>query len=145
MLDLVPGTDVAPVFFACHDPPVVIYQGPSIAHFLHEAFRMCVPPHDSLVDDVHEDRLFDVWGTNRGVIAHADAVASGDEALAGFASGLDERWSFVDLREPQIGMGFSRGRYGPRTAIRRHGHDRLFAYARLPKKTGQVRRLFGAR
>lgn len=146
VLDLVPGEpDVAPVFFACHDPPVVLYQAPSIADFLHEAFRMCVPPHDSLVDDVHEDRLFDVWGSDPGVLAHDDALASGDEPLRAFAADLVERWSIVDLREPQVGMGFAWGRHGPRTEIRRHGHERLFAYARPPKKTGGLRRLLGGR
>lgn len=146
VLDLVPGErDFAPVFFACHDPPVILYQGPSIAHFLHEAFRMCVAPHDSLVDDVHEDRLFDVWGSNPGVIDHAAALASGDEALRDFAAKLDDRFAIVDLRAPQIGMGFSWGRYGPRTEIRRYGRERLFACARPPKKTGRLRRLLGTR
>ncbi len=50
--------------------------------------------------------------------------------LAAFAAGLDESFLFVDLRSPEIGMGFSWGRFGPRTVIRRHGHERLFAYAR---------------
>jgi len=93
--DLASATrDVARVFFSCHDAPVVLYQGPSIGHFLHEAVRMCVPPHAPLVD--------------------------------GF--------QIIDLRDVPIGMGFSWGRYGPRTELRRHGHELLFAYARPPKK-----------
>ena len=43
-------------------------------------------------------------------------------------------------------MGFSWGRHGPRTEIRRNGHERLFAYARPPKKPpGRLRRLLRGR
>jgi hypothetical protein len=142
VLDLTPGDDEeAPVFFACHDPPVVLYQSPGLGHFLHETFRMSVPPHASLVDDVHEDRLFDVWGTNSGALSHEAALA-GDSRLRAFAAGLDDRFLFVDLRSPEIGMGFSWGRYGPRTQVRRDGDERLFAYARPEKKSGRLSRLF---
>lgn len=144
VVDLTPGArEVAPVFFACHDPPVILLQSPSIGHFLHEAFRLYVPPHASLVDDVHEDRLFDVWGRNPGVLTRAEALESGDEVLARFAAALDDGFSIVDLREAPIGMGFSWGRHGPRTQLRRHGDDRVFAYARPPRRRGRLRRLLG--
>jgi hypothetical protein len=143
LIDITPDdTDVAPVFFVCHDPPVVLFQSPNLAHFLHEAFRMCIPPHESLVDDVHEDRLYSVWGTNPGVIEQATALASDDEQLRRFAEELDERFLLIDLRAPEVGMGFSWGRFGPNTELRRHGYQRLFAYASPPRKPGLVSRLF---
>lgn len=146
VVDVTPGEqDVAPVFFACHDAPVILYQAPSVGHFLHEVFAMYVPPHASLVDDVHEDRLFDVWGQNPGVIERAAALESDDEALRSFAAELDDRFTFVDLRDVPAGMGFSWGRYGPRTEIRRHGHERLFAYAPPEKRRGALRRLLRGR
>jgi hypothetical protein len=100
-----------------------------------------VPPHASAVDDVHEDRLFNVWRDNPGTLEHSAALAS-DEHLSAFAAELDDRFTFVDLRSPSIGMGFSWGRYGPRTDVRRHGHERLFAYAPPDKRPGLLRRLF---
>jgi len=143
VLDLTPNqADVAPVFFACHDAPVVLFQAPGIGSFLHEAFRMFVPPHASLVDDVHEDRPFNVWRTNPRVLDHDTALA-GDADLRAFATELDDQFVFVDLREPEIGMGFSWGRYGPRTRVRRHGYERLFAYARPEQRPGLLRRIFG--
>ena len=66
VLDLTPQTTkIAPVFFACHDAPVILYQSSDIASFLSDVFRMSTPPHKSLVNDVHEDRLFDVCGRIR--------------------------------------------------------------------------------
>ena len=141
IVDLAPDeTETAPVFFLCHDPPVILYQSPDVGDFLHEAFRMLVPPHASAVDDVHEDRLFNVWRANPGTIDHSAALA-GDEQLRTFAAELDDRFTFVDLRSSPVGMGFSWGRYGPRTELRRHGHERLFAYAPAEKRPGFLRRL----
>jgi len=143
VLDVTPDdAETAPVFFACHDPPVLLYQSPDLGHFLRELFRMFVPPHASLVDDVHEDRLFNVWRKNPGTLDHASALG-GDDDLRAFAAELDERFAFVDLRSPEVGMGFSWGRYGARTMVRRDGHERLFAYAGPEKKPGLLGRLIG--
>lgn len=146
VLDLTPGErDAARVFFACHDAPVILYQSPSIGHFLHEVFRLYLPPHVSLVDDVHEDRLFDVWRNNPGVLTQSAALAGDDEALTEFAATLDEDFEMVDLRAAPIGMGFSWGRYGPRTVVQRHHDQRVFAYRRPPARHRPLRRLFKAR
>jgi hypothetical protein len=142
VLDLTPDGAEPRVYFACHDPPVILFQSPDLGQFLQEVVRMQSSPEESLVNDVHEDRLFNVWGENPGTLDHATALA-GDEQLRAFASELDERWVFVDLRAPEIGMGFSWGRYGPGTEVRRYGHEPLFAYAQPERKPGLLKRLFG--
>jgi hypothetical protein len=91
VVDLTPDEmDASSVFFACHDAPVILFQSPNLGHFLRETFRMHVPPHASLVDDVHEDRLFEVWRTNPGVIEQPAALTSDDDGLRAFAATLDE-------------------------------------------------------
>ena len=143
VLDITPeASQVAPVFFACHDAPVILYQSPDVASFLAAVFRMNTPPHTSLVNDVHEDRLFDVWAKNPGVITQTAAAASSDPDLRAFASSLPEHFQVIDLRKAEPGMGFSWGRYGPRTEVRRHGYKRIFAYAK-PPRTGLFAKLFG--
>lgn len=99
------GAAVAPVFFTCHDAPVILYQSDSAA-FLTEVLRMGQPPHESLIDDVHEDRLFEVWRKNPGTLTVAQA-ASADDSLRAFAATLDDRFTIVDLRGARPGMGFS--------------------------------------
>lgn len=143
VLDVTPQTTkTAPVFFACHDAPVILYQSNDIAAFLSEVFRVSTPTHSSLVDDVHEDRLFDVWRKNPGVIQQSVAAASPDSELRAFASTLPGHFQIVDLRTASPGMGFSCGRYGPRTEVRRHGYERIFGYAK-PPTTGFFSKLFG--
>jgi hypothetical protein len=116
-----------PIFYACHDTPVVVYQTDSLVHFVEEALRFGNRPWKSEINDVHE-RLSDrVWSENPGVISYADCIAGNDPDLTAFASSLDESWEFNDLRSPQIGDGFSWGRYGPKTVNRRFGEKRIFA------------------
>jgi cell wall assembly regulator SMI1 len=143
MLDLTPqNTKVAPVFFHCHDAPVVLFQSADLASFLVEIFRMSTPPHQSLVNDVHDDRLFEVWRKNPGALDQPTAAVSSDPVLSAFAASLPAHFQVIDLRKASPGMGFSWGRYGPRTELRRHGHERIFAYAK-PPSGGFWSRLFG--
>ncbi|HEY0867004.1 MAG TPA: SMI1/KNR4 family protein [Fimbriimonas sp.] len=139
VVDLTPeSSDWGPIYFACHDAPVILYQSDDLSAFLTEVFRMLEPPHQSLVDDVHEDRLCNVWGTNPGTVAAAEAEESGDSRLAAFAEALGEGWFVTDLRNATPGQGFSWGRFGPQTEIRRDGIRPIFAYKKSPRK-----KLFG--
>lgn len=142
MLDLTPDTtDVAPVFFACHDAPVLLYQAPDLASFVDQLVRCYEPPHRSLIDDVHEDRLFHVWRDRPGAVPQPEAAVSPDAALREFAETLDASWTIVDLRRREVGMGVAWGRHGPRTRLARHGWDRIFAYAPHARRRRGWRRL----
>ena len=140
VVDLLPtSSHWGPIYFACHDAPVILYMSPSLDHFLTELFRCCQPPHVSLVNDVHDDLLFEVWRTNPGVISQTECLTSTDPDLSAFARSLDPSFQIIDLRLPDVGFGFSWGRYGPNTVVRRHGELPLFAYQKRP---GLLRRLF---
>jgi hypothetical protein len=116
-LDVTPAaTDVAPVFFHCHDPPVLIYQSPDLGHFVHECLLEHSP--DSLVAAVHDDAALRVWRERPGAVGHAAALVGDDADLSAFASGLDAGFEFVDLRAPAVGDGFAWGSHGPRTELR---------------------------
>jgi hypothetical protein len=138
VVDLSPSsTDWGPVYFACHDAPIVLLQSPNLAEFLVEVFRMDTPPHTSLVDDVHEDRLFRVWRDQPGIIPQPAAAASPDPTLRGFAARLSASHVIVDLRGATPGQGFAWGRYRS-GSLKRHGVEPIFA---LEKKRGILARL----
>jgi hypothetical protein len=143
VVDLMPDSTIfGPIYYACHDAPVILYQSDSLADFLNELFKMCSPPHESLIDDVHEDRLYHVWRTNPGALSYVACRDSDDAALRAFAEQLGPTWTIIDLRAARPGMGFSWGRFGPKTTLRRHGPLPIFAYERRP---GLLQRLFGRR
>jgi cell wall assembly regulator SMI1 len=140
VIDLLPISKTwGPIYFACHDAPVILYQSPDLSHFLTELLEMSMPPHKSLVDDVHEDRLFDVWGKNPGVMSYDECIKSKDSELKSFATQLGPSFQIIDMRTPEIGFGFSWGRYGAKTVVRRHGNIPIFAYQ---KRVGIIERLF---
>ena len=135
VVDLNPhSTRWGPIYFVCHDAPVVLYQADSLEQFLSELFRMFEPPHQGLVDDVH------VWQTNPGVLSYEHCLRSEDPILSAFARELDESFQIIDLRRARPGDGFSWGRYGPRTKIKRFRTHAVFAYQK-PKDI--ISRLLG--
>lgn len=143
VLDLTPDTtEAAPVFFACHDPAVLLYQAPDLATFLDEVLQRLSPPHRSVLDDVRDDRLFDVWGSRPGALGQPAALRAPDLALREFATTLDPAWTVVDLRQRQVGMGVAWGRHGPRTRLARHGWERIFGYAPHAEPKRTWRRVF---
>ena len=135
VVDLTPSsTTYGPVYFACHDPPIILFQSADLASFLEELINCYRPPFESSIDAVHQDRLHRVWRTNPGVISTTEARSSTDEHLVQFASTLDSSWSIIDLREAEVGFGFSWGRYGPRTELRRLGDLPIFAYRKPTRR-----------
>jgi len=130
-----------PIYYCCHDTPVMLVQALAIQQFVAELVKMYIPPNKSLIDDVHEDRLFNVWRKNPGVISHEQAWASPDPDVRAFAADLQPGFELIDLRYAPIGMGFSWGRYGAKTEVIRFGSKPLFAY-RKPEKTSLFSRLF---
>ena len=141
VVDLTPESKHwGPIYFACHDAPIILYQCPDLLEFLRELFKFGLPPHKSLIDDVHEDRLFHVWQRNPGVKEHAECLTSDDAELRSFAMQLGPKYQFIDMRQAAVGFGFSWGRYGPKTVVKRHGMLPIFAYER---RDGVLKRIFG--
>jgi len=140
VVDLSPSsTDWGPIYFACHDAPIVLLQSGNLAEFLVEVFRMDTPPHTSLIDDVHEDRLFRVWIDQPGILPQAVAAVSPDPMLRAFAAPLSASHVVVDLRGAAPGQGFAWGRYRL-GSLKRHRVEPIFA---LEKKRGVLDRLLG--
>ncbi|MDF2770837.1 MAG: hypothetical protein K0S86_330 [Geminicoccaceae bacterium] len=144
VLDLLPGsTDWGPVFYACHDPPVIAYQAPSIEAFLRDVVAMPVDDPRSPIDEVHERVVNRIWSENPGLRSQGEALASPDSAVREFAATLPGDAMIADMRSARRGDGFSWGRHGPRTELRRCGTERIWAIHRPARKPGLLSRLFG--
>lgn len=135
------STAFGPIFYVCHDAPVVVYQSADFGKFIEEFLRFANPPHESEIDQVHERFTDTIWRNNPNVMSCEECLASADEALRHYAETLDDSYDFFDLRSANIGDGFPWGRYvwDPDVACR-CGEARMFAFKR---KKGLVQRLFG--
>lgn len=143
VLDLLPGDGAwSPVFYACHDPPVIGYQAETIEAFLGDVVAMWRPGR-SPVDRMHEEEVHRIWRDDSSLLTPAGVAGSEDPVLAGFAATLPADARIADLRRARYGEGFAWGRFGPRTEIRRAGRERLWALIPPERKPGLLRRLFG--
>ena len=128
-----------PIFFVCHDAPVIVFQTDSLAHFIDEVIKLGNSPWKSEINEVHEIHHDNIWRQNPGLLTVEQAMLSADSDLRAFARSLDDFWFMIDLREAKVGDGFSWGRYGPNTVIRRYGEKRIFA---IQKKKSILQRIF---
>jgi hypothetical protein len=115
------------VFFACHDPPVLVYQAPSLAAFLDDLFDMRRPNPRGHVDSVLDEGVTTIWRKDPWVRPVSDVDASGDPELATFCKRLKPQHLVCDLRKRTRGQGFAWGRFGPKTPVVRDGDRLLFA------------------
>lgn len=99
------STQWGPVYFLCHDPPVVLLQSPDVLHFVQELCRHLQPPHRSLLREVSEHRLCNVYRRDPGSVAYSDAMGADDAVMRTFAAEVGPGYRFTDLRNAAIGMG----------------------------------------
>ena len=77
-----------------------------------------------------------IWRTNPHLQTAASLLESTDAVAQAFAMSLPPQALVIDLRHPQFGQGFSWGRFGPKTRIRRAGEDRIWAIIPPERKPG---------
>ena len=143
VLDVLPDEDqCGPVFYACHDPPVVAYQSSSPSEFIREVVAVWQSGPRSPIDIVHEDVTSAIWTSDSGLTNREMALVSDDPILADFAAEFPSETVFADLRAAKVGDGFSWGRYGPRTEWTRAGRHRLWAAVPPPARHGLFARFF---
>lgn len=131
IVDLTSNSEMwGPIFYACHDAPVIVFQSPCVSDFIIEVLKELDAPWKSEIDEVMEKHVGTIWRDNSGAISCDQCLASGDADLREFAKSLDSSWKFVDLRSCKVGEGFSWGRYGPKTISKRFGEKRVFACQR---------------
>jgi len=122
-----------PVFFACHDPAVIVYETESVAGFMDDVLGEAHGNTSSKLETICDEAAGRIWRDNPNVMPFEQCAASTDEELRAFARSLDASYEFIDLRRPNLGDGYSWGRYGPSTVNRRFGEKRIFACQKKKK------------
>lgn len=141
VMDLVkddPSKEVS-VFFACHDPPVIVLQTRSIAEFIAEVIAYGRREPNNVIT-ASEHYRHNTWDTDPGVLTFEDCQHI-DPTLAQFAQSLGRDYEFVDMRDAKVGDGFAYARYGADTVAKRHDSERIFARQR--RKLSFIQKIFG--
>ena len=139
------------VYFASHDPPVLLVESPDLASFLSDLLLRHAEGSDAKRTLVGDDPS-GLWPENPNARSVAQSRSDGDPVIRAFALALPESALIVDLRGALPGTGFSWDCFGPRTEIRCSGDEPVFALVppagfqesgRARKGRGLLRRLFG--
>lgn len=141
-LDLGPDSSHwGPVYYFCHDPPVIVYQFAHAEELLNELQR---PPSDSDLGALIRHWADRIYAKDPMAQPYSQAI-EGDEQLRKFAQPLGPGFHFIDLRHPKPGDGFNWGRFGPSTRVLRHAHLPLVAVEIPPKSRARSlwQRLWG--
>ncbi len=132
-----------PIFFANHDPPVLVVQARDMATFIDEVFSLGRPDRKSAIDEVHDAASTRIWREEPWGKQASSLVNAPDETLCTFTKTSNADDLVVDLREQIVGSGFAWGRHGPNTGVKRYGAALVFAMLALAKKSGFFKRVFG--
>ncbi len=129
------------VFFACHDPPVVVIQAADVGDFVAQILAIGRGDGDE-TERIRGEAVDRVWLEDPFVVSKADAVNQGDAAVTAFAERVPDGLGIADLRAASPGAGFAWSRSGPEEHVVRSGSDLLFAAQ--PRRRGSlISRLLG--
>lgn len=111
-----------PVFYVCHDPPVVVYQAATLEAFVKGLIKSANNP-DTPISPLLCPLIDKVYEKNPHALSYAHCINSSDKSLREFAATLDKTYQIIDLRRPWLGQGISF-----KSAVKRHKEERIFAY-----------------
>jgi cell wall assembly regulator SMI1 len=144
IIDLLPTSKSwGPIYYACHDPPVIVYQAAGVEEFLKDVIALWQPGPRSRVDLVHEDATSRIWSSNPMARPRDQVLTGSDPGLVRFAESVPPTALIADLRSAAVGDGFSWGAFGARTSLVRWDTEPVWAIIPPEKQPGLLRRLFG--
>jgi hypothetical protein len=114
------------VFFASHDPPVLVIQAPDLATFLLQVLQPEETVLKLALEHIRTVAAMRIWKEDPWVVPMDEARRAQDQAVAKFAAQLRDNFRVADLRAKEIGSGFSWGRAGPNAEVRRNGAELIF-------------------
>lgn len=96
---------LGPIYYFQHEGPMIFYQSPTLIHFVDECLRFMQPPHESLIDDVHEFRIKPIKELNLDLKEKNHEDVMKDSILREFSVSLPEDALIYDFRSAQVGDG----------------------------------------
>jgi hypothetical protein len=132
------------VFFVSHDPPVVAVQATNLAQFIRQVLSSGGQDGARELEDVTNNACGRIWDEDPYLIDAVVARRATDPQLSRFAAELPDKYRVADLRTAGAGAGFSWGRNGPDSNVRRFDSELLFAVE--PRRQGSfISRILGSK
>jgi len=132
-----------PIFFVCHDPPVIAIQARDLADFLSQILLPEETDPTEALKYVQKEAVTKIWMDDPWLTSVDEARRAQDHAVSKFAGQLPDNFRIADLRSTKVGSGFSWGKAGPDADIRRYGSELIFGVEQ--RAPGFLTRMFSKR
>jgi len=107
------------VFYACHDPAVIVVQAQELGTFLSQVLDPSPSNPRNTLNYVRKEAVTRIWKDDPWLVSVHDARSIEDPVVSSFARQLPDNFGLADLRPREVGSGFSWGLAGPNAEVRR--------------------------
>ena len=130
LVDVTSCGDWGTIMYVCHDPPVIAVQAASLVDFLLQLLQPGRGEPPNALRFVRDQAVAHIWKRDPWLMSAHNAKLSADAVIRGFADQLSDEFCVADLRPREVGSGFSWGKAGANTQLKRAGSDLIFGIER---------------
>ncbi len=129
------------VYFACHDPAVLVIYCDTLNEFFNTLEEFYKNPGNNYLNDVHDNVVMNIWSTNPNTTDITDFKKNNNDMNSFLNEFTGDNWVVADLRNKTRKDGFAWGRFGPNQFTRRHPDELIWVIQK--KKRGILSKIFG--
>ncbi|HAA12474.1 MAG TPA: hypothetical protein DCE41_12550 [Cytophagales bacterium] len=145
VLDLDSQGTPGKVYYACHDPAVLVIHSQSLNEYLQHLLAFYQGPEKNHLNEVHDDTVWEVWKSLPNASPKQEFLESNPDFNRFLEAFEGENWTVADLRMGQNKLGFAWGKFGFNQKITRHPTELVWVIENKKEKSGLkgLKRLFG--
>ncbi len=141
ILDILQNGELGKVFFACHDPAVLVINSQNLNEHLKNLLSFYKNPIDSPIISMDSDITFDIWKQENNLIPKAEFKKLNPDFSEFIDKFEGDEWTVADIRNGNNKDGFPWGKLGPNQHTERHPKELVWVIKN--RKKGLLSRLFG--
>jgi len=98
VLEIKENGELGKIYFACHDPAVLVIYCDTLNEFFVTLEEFYKNPSDNYLNDVHDKVVMDIWSTDSNTIDISDFKKDNNELNPFLKEFGDDNWVVADLR-----------------------------------------------
>lgn len=140
ILDILNDGSLGNVFYACHDPFVLIKYSDNLNEFLNTLIEFYESPSENYLNEIYNNVVFEIWENDGKITEKEDFIRENIEYSDFLSEFNGNDWVIADLRYAKNKDGFAWGKFGPNNLTKRHPKELIWVIKK--KKKGFWERIF---
>lgn len=141
ILDMKENGDLGKIYFACHDPAVLVIYSDTLNEFLLSLEEFYTNPEKNYLNKVHDKVVMEIWKKNPNTFDINEFRENNIEFGSFLEEFNDDNWIVADLRNGEKKDGFAWGLFGSNEFTKRHPTELIWVIQK--KKKGFFSKIFG--